>query len=54
MTDQTKTIYVVIGSSGEHEDYRTWPVAAFTFRHIAERFASQSSGGVDVGKASDV
>lgn len=34
-----RTIYVVIGSAGQYEDYRTWPVAAFAFREKAERFA---------------
>lgn len=36
-----KTIYVVTGSSGEYEDYRTWNVFGFTTQSEAEEYAKR-------------
>jgi len=35
--------YVVHGSTGKHEDFRDWPVAAFTSRRRAETWACRAN-----------
>lgn len=39
---KSKVIYLVNGCSGEHEDYETWAIAAYTDKALAEQRASNA------------
>ncbi len=42
-----RRLWVVIGSSGEYEDYRTWNVAAFRTEDAAKRRAALAKAEAD-------
>lgn len=38
-----RSVHIVVGRTGTYEDYREWPVAAFTTKARAETFARRAN-----------